>query len=366
VVNRQNYLWVKAHLLYLREVVQLHEASVTRYWAYLRHLLLWADETLVTQAEQIRPTFPAHIVAEAQRPAGAGLAPATIKKILQSSQRFLRWLKQTYPSDCRTLSLTWIETLRPPRLPERQVEHEYVTLHEVLKLAHLCVEPNNLSLRRDQAGALLLFLSGMRVSALGSLPIAAVDIPGQAVKQWPALGIRTKNSRSATTYLLPIPELLDVVETWDRYVRDQLPPTAMWFTPIVNDWGKHSLTSNPAGASRSVAIGRRLRKLFELIGLPYKSAHKFRHGHAVWALQHAQNMADYKAISQNLMHSDIRITDGIYAPLLGGEVQQRISSLSTEPGSVMAGDKSMSSYLGQLSRREMSEALRMLADAITR
>jgi integrase len=240
-----------------------------------------------------------------------------------------------------------------------------VTLDDVRTLAQVRAESDDLSLRRDQAGAALLFLSGMRVSALGSLPIAAVDIPGQAIKQWPALGIRTKNGRTATTYLLPIPELLEIVGTWDNFIRHQLPPTAMWFTPILNDWGKLTLSAGTAGSNRNVAIGRRLRILFALAGLPYKSAHKFRHGHAVWALQHAKNMADHKAISQNLMHGDIRITDGIYAPLLGDEVQQRIASLAGEPGPALGNDQSMTAYLSQLSRREMSQALQMLADAIT-
>ena len=45
-----------------------------------------------------------------------------------------------------------------------------------------------------------------------------------------------------------------------------------------------------------------MRKLFEFADLPYKSPHKFRHGHAVYALQHAKTMADYKAVSMNLMH----------------------------------------------------------------
>jgi hypothetical protein len=39
-------------------------------------------------------------------------------------------------------------------------------------------------------------------------------------------------------------------------------------------------------------------------------------------------MADYKAVSMNLMHEDIRVTDGIYAPLAGDEVQRRITSLT--------------------------------------
>ncbi len=39
-------------------------------------------------------------------------------------------------------------------------------------------------------------------------------------------------------------------------------------------------------------------------------------------------MADYKAVSMNLMHGDIRITDSIYTPLLGSEAQQHITNLS--------------------------------------
>jgi len=66
-----------------------------------------------------------------------------------------------------------------------------------------------------------------------------------------------------------------------------------------------------------------MRKLFDRADLPYKSPHKFRHGHAVYALQRAKTMADYKAVSMNLMHDDIRVIDGIYAPLAADEVKQR-------------------------------------------
>lgn len=38
-------------------------------------------------------------------------------------------------------------------------------------------------------------------------------------------------------------------------------------------------------------------------------------------------MADYKAVSTNLMHGNIQITDGIYAPLASAEVKQRVVGL---------------------------------------
>jgi hypothetical protein len=43
---------------------------------------------------------------------------------------------------------------------------------------------------------------------------------------------------------------------------------------------------------------------------------------------HLDSYADYKAVSMNLMHADIKITDSIYAPILSNEVQHRISRLS--------------------------------------
>ncbi len=52
-------------------------------------------------------------------------------------------------------------------------------------------------------------------------------------------------------------------------------------------------------------------------GLPYHSPHKFRHGQAVYALNMAKNTAALKAVSWNLMHSNLSITDVVYGMLPG-------------------------------------------------
>ena len=58
-----------------------------------------------------------------------------------------------------------------------------------------------------------------------------------------------------------------------------------------------------------------------LANVPYLSPHKLRHGHVVHALRQARNLEDLKAISQNVMHSSITITDGIYGNLAGDTVR---------------------------------------------
>jgi len=209
----------------------------------------------------------------------------------------------------------------------------------------------------------MLFLSGARASAVATLPISAVDIPGKSLRQWPELGVATKNGKRATTFLLPIPELLSIAKTWDDVVRSKLPSTAPWYAPISVHWGGQSLDESEPGKNRHQALDKRLRKLFNLAGLPYKSAHKFRHGHAVYGLQHAQTMADYKAVSMNLMHEDIKITDEIYTPILSNEVQLRIGRLSRQPSDQP--DPKLAEVLSHLSNAELAQLMRLAAQRLS-
>jgi hypothetical protein len=290
MVNRQNYHWIKAYLEHLQMVMQVNARSLERYRFYLRHTLLWADETSFAEAPNIRPPLPAYLTGVRPSDRDESLAAATLKKICQTTQRFFRWAKMSFPQDFRAVSTAWVESLRPPRSATVVKEHEYVTIDDI--------------------------------------------------------------------------GLLEVVQCWDAYVRETLPPTAMWCPPVGHTWGDQALTAERPGANRPVAINKRLRLLFGLAELPPRSSHKFRHGHAVWALQHARTMADYKAISQNLMHSDIRVTDGIYAPLLGNEVQQRVANLAGQVNHPLPMDGDWMSFLGHLSKADIPAALRILADRL--
>jgi len=64
------------------------------------------------------------------------------------------------------------------------------------------------------------------------------------------------------------------------------------------------------------------------VGLPYHSPHKFRHGHAVYALKRAKDVPALKAVSQNLMHTNLSVTDGIYGVLSKTDVKEEIVNLS--------------------------------------
>ncbi len=363
MIERQNYLKIKDHLKYLEEVLQLAPASVERYRFYLRHLLLWADGQNFRNVQAIRPTLPSYLASLPGKEGKGTLAGVSQKKILDSSKRFFRWAKSTYPRELNSLPVSWIDTLRLVRQPQISTENIFVTLEEVQKLISVPVPDDNLALLRDQAAAAMLFLSGMRVSAFTTLPISAVDLENLTLHQWPELGVHTKNSKKATTFLLNIPELLDSVHHWDAIVRPSLSASKPWYTPITNNWGDQSLSPNKPGKTRSHALQKRLELLFSLANVEFKSPHKFRHGHAVYGLLHAQTMADYKAVSMNLMHDSIEITDSTYAPMLSSDVQERIAGLSGKATSTP--DNELESYLNRLSRENMKHALVFIAGKLT-
>jgi site-specific recombinase XerD len=131
VVNRRNYLWIKSHLRYLEEVKQLSHESVKRYWFYLRHLLLWADEVLLNNAPAIRPVLATYLRDVRSCGGGVPLASETIKKVVNSSKRFFVWAKMEYSSQFKSVTKSWIDALAPPRLDDPPpMEHEFITLEE--------------------------------------------------------------------------------------------------------------------------------------------------------------------------------------------------------------------------------------------
>ena len=65
--------------------------------------------------------------------------------------------------------------------------------------------------------------------------------------------------------------------------------------------------------------------------LPYKPAHKVRHGHALYGQLHARTPADFEAVSMNLMHSSTRITVETYAFLAERDVREHILRLADNP-----------------------------------
>lgn len=345
MINRSNWLDVQLFLKYRSEVDYLSRGSLRFEEALLIHLLEWTQETKLPLAPRIRPTFPEYVLVSRRDLRSKDiLSVAYSSKAIATAKRFFAWAIK-HRAGYKRLPAEWIETLKLPPLAEKPKEHQAVSLDYVRTLANSPVK--TLREERIRAASVFWFLSGIRIGAFVSLPLEAIDIKGLEVKQWPSLGVKTKFKKHATTYLLNISDLLGVVSSWDRFIRSKLNANALWFCPVDPETQQPvEGTPESIGLERHTRARKDLKDWTERLGVEYFSPHKFRHGHAVHALESALTVADLKAISINLMHSDLKITDGIYAILSNDNVKQRITTL----GSSSQGSDNLAEIVSLLSQ----------------
>lgn len=329
MIHRQNWLDVRAYINYQLTIGQVNPKTADAQYFRLVHLLKWAQETPLPRAAKIKPSFPSYV--ENLRTAKGELYSAGhLAGIYKTCRAMLMWAKYEYAARYKALELNWIKSVRASRGRSEQAElqaREIYTLEDVLQL--MAVPAETIPERRLRAAVAFLFLSGMRIGAFLTLPLECVDIAGLRVMQLPVRGVRTKNSKAAITYLYNIPELLEVVSEWDAFLRVHLTPDCFWYAHL-DPWGELT-TAKPNSDRMSLRKNFReeLAVLCERAGMRYMSPHKFRHGNAVYGLKKARTPAQMKAISQNLMHSNTGITDGIYGRLVNDDVRDIITGLGT-------------------------------------
>jgi integrase len=325
MINRGNWVTTKSYLKFRKEIDHLSHGSLRYEEGLLRHLLEWADECSFKKINKVRPSFPQYMVTARLDNSENPLSRDYVKKSVGTARRFLTWLsinKRGYGN----LTQGWLSTLKPPRMVIEPKDHEAITIEEVRAIAKAPI--TTLRERRIQAAAVFWFLSGIRIGAFVSLPIKSINLEALEVRQWPSLGVNTKFNKHATTFLLDIPDLLEVVNAWDYEVRKNLFDDNLWFARISTETESFEPDGKKAGNHRQTRARKDLKAWLERVDLPYYSPHKFRHGHAVYSLKLANTISDLKAISMNLMHSDLKITDGVYAILSDTDVKEKISNLN--------------------------------------
>jgi site-specific recombinase XerC len=319
MINRQNWQLTKKYLDYRQHVDQISLPSVDKEITHLRYLLEWSQDKPFSKALNVRPTFPEYLAKSRLDGRKGQLSPVYIKKILSTVRMFFDWYSDNVD---RNIKQSFIKSLRVKRISTIPKVRDVVSLDEILAISKAPVL--NIEERRARASLVFLYLSGMRIGAFVSLPMKLIDLDNRSVMQYPSLGVRTKNSKHSITYLLDIPELLSVVRAWCAELA--FLDFDVFYFPLFSPAGGFS--SDPViGKHRANLARRNFKDWLDRVGLPYHSPHKFRHGHVHYGLQRSKDMADFKAVSLNVMHSSVKTTDEFYSILPGDEVQRRISDL---------------------------------------
>ncbi|MEZ5895293.1 MAG: tyrosine-type recombinase/integrase [Parvularculaceae bacterium] len=241
---------------------------------------------------------------------GNPLSETTIRSRLQMVKAFFEWLSDQ-PRYKSKVDFTDAAYFSPSGRQDRIAAASRVTpIPTIDQIRHVvaCAPSNTAVEKRDRALIAFTILTGIRDAALASLPIGKVNPAKREVFQ-DARVVRTKNSKSMTTFFFPIGEdFVEIVEEWISYLKSDLlfaetdplfPKTEIG----LNEEGGFA----PVGLLREFwadasAIRRIFRERFEAAGLPYFHPHSFRKTLAHLAYDLNLSLREAKAWSQNLGH----------------------------------------------------------------
>ncbi len=302
---------------YLIHVRRNRQNSVDVKLSYItNHLAGWCKGKSVLNAEKFTSSFSFYI--ESKR-----LSPNYTDNICDTVRQFFTWLRQEHKPD---ISLVWIEGIRPMNRDELvPTEVDYADLETVREIAN--APATTLKHKRIRALIVFLFLSGARVSAAVTLPLSAINWEERSVKQWPSLGVKTKGGKAATTHLLNIPDLIDVCKQWADLVESGR--GLLFFAPLTSSKPRIKASASVQNVGATAANARsHMREYLKKIGQTYRRPHIWRHSHAIWGLMNSKSPAERKAISQNLMHGSLAITDSVYSQLKAQDRQKLINQIT--------------------------------------
>lgn len=272
------------------------------------HLLLVAGERALTRMTVT--DLKTLIGTTTHRLTGAPLSAERHRKVYAHARELLSFALDRHPQTFARLQQQHLRHLRPDALPEMAastIRRPFYTLEEVCSLARLdlCA---HLTLWRAQACACLQFLGGLRIGSVATLPLCAIDCETLRIQQDPRLGVRTKLRKRAVTVLLDLPDILTPVRAWLNYLRQQQVTAQAMFFNVFTPTDPPLPSDTPPGAHRAIALARDYRQLCAHADLPYRGSHALRHGHIVHCARQCRDLSDFTALSQNVMHSDVRVT----------------------------------------------------------
>jgi len=323
MINRQNKFLVDEYLAYRQKFDQLDHKSIRLERSLSLHYLTWAGEHPFKNAPKFETSLMEYL-RDFRGASGKPLSQNYYRKIIGSARSFFTWLT-IHKQGFRSITPAWLSTLKVRLVQEEFDDATTVSLEEILQIARTPVK--NLIEERVRAGAVFLYLSGMRISAFVSMPLKAVNLSELEIKQSPALGVRTKNKKSGVTYVLQLAELFDIIKAWDTKVREVLSPNGFWFAPISPKTGEIDPGITQVGEHRASCFRKGLAEWLEKHAVEYHSPHDFRRGHANYLFENAKDINDLEAARENLMQESLTTTEN-YARQRKKQRQQRISQMS--------------------------------------
>ena len=217
------------------------------------------------------------------------------------------------------------------------------SLEYVRKLAD-SIEVRNEIDQRDRALVAFLLQSGMRDSAVSSLPLGCFDHESLRVSQEPSKGVDTKFGKRIVTTLFRFDnQLVDYVLEWADYLKTEkcFSSAAPLFprSKVEHEEGGlnfHASEVEPVFWRSAGRIRQILKNRAAKSGLPYFNPHSFRHSAVQLAMKRCRTAEEMKAVSQNLGHEYVGTTLTSYGKVDDYRVADLIRAIDFSSGSESA------------------------------
>jgi integrase/recombinase XerD len=322
-MNEQNERIKRRYLQYLKTArrkdattVQKAAEGILRFEASTKY----ADFKRFRIEQAIR--FQEQLAENVSKTTGKPLSKSTIRSILAANKGFFFWLAEQcgYKSRIRHSDAEYFNmdakgariasTVRDTPYPSMQMaRHAFSYMPEKTQIDH-----------RNKALFAFLMLTGARDGAVASLRLKHINMIDGCVYQ-DARDVKTKNSKTITTYFLPVdPEYLTCFTAWVAYLKDKalFGPNDPLFPPPNNKpvdgafkvVGLRRETYQNANAIRTV-----IKEAFIRADLPPFTPHAFRKTLVKWADTIYPAREAFKAFSQNIGHSSVITTVSAYCPV---------------------------------------------------
>lgn len=268
-----------------------------------------------------------------------GVALATVNSTINMLKRFLGWLtmqpgykSKVKPNDIAYLSLP--EKL--VRAAQAPADKSIPTL-AMIERAVMHMPDRNPIDKRNRALIALTALTAIRVGALVSLKLKHFDQGRMQVIQSPA-EVATKFRKRIDSFLCPFsPALESIFLDWVQYLKEVhvfagddplFPKTAMG--KDANDCFLAVGLSREHWAGTS-CVREILRVAFDDAGIPRHTPHRFRHMLVGEGYERGLNVAEMKALSQNLGHESPMTTLASYGKIATEQQGRLIRGIASTP-----------------------------------
>jgi len=287
--------------------------------------------------------------------------------ILRQLRNFFTWLSgqsgyksRISPYDVQYLSLDQQQS-RIANSPKRK---EYPSLDYVVALCR-SIEVKTEVEKRDRALIAFTMLSGMRDTALSTLPMGCLDPDKLVADQDPDKGVKTKFRKHIITTLMRFnDDLVGYVQEWHKYLKEVrmfgevdplFPRTKLKHKGEANACFE-GIEVEPAFWMSASAIRNIFRGRMENAKVPYYHPHQFRHAAVYEACKHARTPEETRAISQNFGHENIGttlLTYGRLDDIRVGDVINRINFQSENQTEIekVLGEASKENLIKEMQRR---------------